>query len=294
MSTSTTAVTSSKAPGFARRKSRTLVGWLSEQEGALWLSGRQITQAPDPTHLAICQVARSAVSNRLVGCDQTNIFQPLPNTLDSHIAALRAHPKTAQVLAEAGDPRIVDLRKVCAAQPTIHVEDAAVRVSRIEPNDIVSIAEVTLPLHCLTEMPVTFDPNKNAWLLSSPNPNLRVTGHFGGEVQPGVNGYGFVVDILLSYLQVAGVNGRFFLRDGYHRAFGLLAAGINFAPALVREYATIEEVMMPPGLLSPSTYLGTRPPLLGDYLDPTVSVESSVPVMTKMVVVQAIELSSLS
>ena len=165
MSTSTTAVTSSKAPGFARRKSRTLVGWLSEQEGALWLSGRQMTQAPDPTHLAICQVARSAVSNRLVGCDQTNIFQPLPNTLDSYIAALRAYPKTAQVLAEAGDPRIVDLRKVCAAQPTIHVEDAAARVSHLVSSDISSIAEATLPLHCPTEMPVTFDPNKNAWLL---------------------------------------------------------------------------------------------------------------------------------
>jgi len=89
-------------------------------------------------------------------------------------------------------------------------------------------------------------------------------------------------------------SGRYFLRDGYHRAYGLLAAGINLAPALVRDYATIEEANMPAGLLSPSTYLGTRPPLLGDYLDSSVAADTSVPVMTKMVVVQAIELSPIA
>lgn len=78
------------------------------------------------------------------------------------------------------------------------------------------------------------------------------------------------------------------------RAYGLLAAGINLAPALIREYATIEEANMPPELFSPRTYLDERPPVLGDYLDSTVSAESFIPVMNKMVVIQAIELASLA
>jgi hypothetical protein len=294
MTTSTTAVASSKAPGFARRKSRTLIGWLPEQEGALWLSGRQMANAPNPAHIALCQAARAAVAARPIGCEQTGIFSSLPSSLDAHIANLQGHPKSAQLLAEFGTPQLVDLRKVCAAQPTIHIEDAVARVGNLTATDLQDIAAVTLPLHQAGEFPASFDPIKNAFLLSSPNPNLRISGQFGGELQPGVIGYGFFVELAQSYLQVAGVGGRYFLRDGYHRAYGLLAAGIHLVPALVRDFASFEQVGMPAGLLSPTTYLGNQPPLLGDYLDQTVSADTSVPLATKMLVVQAIELSPLA
>ena len=98
----------------------------------------------------------------------------------------------------------------------------------------------------------------------------------------------------LSYVQVAGFNGRYFLRDGYHRAYGLLAAGIYYAPALVQDFAAFEEVQMPIGLLPPPTYLGSRPPLLTDYLDNDVATDTQVPIMSKMVVLQALELNSIA
>jgi len=294
MTTTTQAVTASNAPGYARRKARTLIGWLSEHEGALWISGRQMTQEPDPAHIARCCEARTAVGRRPEGYVQNNIFLPLPEALAAHIGALNANPKTVQILAEAGEPRMVDLRLVCAAQPTIYVEDAANRVRDLAANDIPGIAAITLPLHSPTKMPVVFDPHKNAWLFSSPNPNLRIAGHFNVELSPGINGFGFAVDVALSFLQVAGLNGRYFLRDVYHRAYGLLAAGINYAPALVKDYAAFEEIQMPAGLLPPPTYLGSRPPLLVDYLDDTVATDTHLPVMTKMVVIQAIDLNSMT
>ncbi len=294
MTTTTQAVTASSEPSYARRKARTLIGWLSEQEGALWIAGRQMAQEADPEHIARCRAARAAVELRPEGHSQNNIFQPLPDTLTEHIASLRAAPRTAQILADAGEPRMVDLRLVCAAQPTIYVDDAANRVRDLVATDAPGIAAVTLPLHTPKKMPVGFEPQKNAWVFSSPNPNLRVAGNFSVEVAPGVNGFGFVVEVALSYLQVAGFNGRYFLRDGYHRAFGLLAAGIHFAPALVKDYAAFEEIQMPIGLLPPPTYLGSRPPLLVDYLDNTVAADTHLPVMTKMVVIQALDLNSVA
>src|SRR3989442_328334 len=138
-----------------------------------------------------------------------------------------------------------------------------------------------------------FDPTKNAWILSSPNPNLRVVGNFSGPVAPGLTGYGFAVALQKSYLQVAGLGGRYFLRDGYHRAYGLLAAGISHVPALVKDFATFEEVGLPAGLLPQSTYLGERPPLLPDYLNDQRSVDTLLPITQKMVVVQALELHSI-
>ena len=294
MTTTTQAVTASSEPGYARRKARTLIGWLSEQEGALCIAGRQMTQEPDPEHIARCREARAAVERRPEGLVQDNIFQPLPEALAAHVASLQATPRTAQILAEAGEPRMVDLRVVCAAQPTILAEEAANRVRDLVATDIPGIAALTLPLYSPTTMPVAFNEHKNAWIFSSPNPNLRVAGRFTAEANGGVNVFGFAVEVGLSYLQVAGFNGRYFLRDGYHRAFGLLSAGIHFAPALVKDYSAFEEIQMPQGLLPPPTYLGLRPPLLVDYLDPAVATDTHVPVTTKMVVIQAIDLSSFA
>jgi hypothetical protein len=197
------------------------------------------------------------------------------------------------MLASSGEPKLVDLSKVCAAQPQIHTEDATRRVEGIGPDDLLSIIRLTLPMPGSETLPVTFDPTKNAWLLSSPNPNLRVVGNFNGPVGPGVTGLGFIVAIQKSYLQVASLGGRLFLRDGYHRAYGLLAAGIRFAPALVKNFMSFEEVGLPAGLLPQNTYLGNRPPLLGDYLNDDVAADTHIPIMQKMVVIQALEISAI-
>lgn len=188
---------------------------------------------------------------------------------------------------------LVDLAKVCAAQPQIHTEDATRRVEGIVPDDFLGIARLTLPLPSDEALPVFFDPTKNAWLLSSPNPNLRVVANFSTPVGSGLTGLGFAVALQKSYLQVAALGDRFFLRDGYHRAYGLLAAGIRYAPALVKEFATFEEVGLPPGLLPQNTYLGDRPPLLGDYLDDEVAADTHIPMTQKMIVIQALEINSI-
>jgi hypothetical protein len=282
----------SPTPGFAQRKARALIGWLPAQEGALWLVGRQIG-TPSAAQIAICEQARAAVSARPPGIDQTTLFEPLPAELQSHIDALRADATSAQVLNTSGTLQMVDLTRVCAAQPQIHTEDARRRVEGLTQDTLAAIAQVTLPLPSKETLPVVFDPTKNAWILSSPNPNLRVVANFNGPVGPGLTGFGFAIALQKSYPQVAGLAGRYFLRDGYHRAYGFLAAGISKVPALVKDFATFEEVGLPQGLLPQSAYLGERPPLLTDYLSDDVSVDTLLPITQKMVVVQALELNSI-
>jgi hypothetical protein len=50
--------------------------------------------------------------------------------------------------------------------------------------------------------------------------------------------FGFAVALNPSYMQVVHYRGRYFLRDGYHRAYGLLSRGITVVPAFVRETTT--------------------------------------------------------
>ena len=282
-------------PSYAKRKARALIGWMSEQAGALWAAGRdQQLAAAQPEHLEACKRARENVAARIPGIDQSGLFQPPPAELQAHIDALKANAESAQVLEGSGEIRIVDLRRVCAAQPHVLVEDAHRRVEGVSTNDMPALARVTLPLPKREQFPVSFDHLKNTWLLASPNPNLRVVGHFSSSVGPGFSGFGFAVAQQQSYMQVAGLNGRYFLRDGYHRAFGLVAAGFTHAPALVKDFGTFEDVHMPPGLLPPSAYLGDRPPLLVDYLDDTVAVDTNIPSTTKMILIQALEVNSIA
>jgi hypothetical protein len=102
-------------------------------------------------------------------------------------------------------------------------------------------------------------------------------------------GFGFGVAVAASYIQVARFQNRYVPRDGYHRAFGLLSRGITRAPAFIRDFDTAEN-LAPAGMLPENTWLGDRPPLLGDYHDDRVAETVSLPARHPMVVIHALEL----
>jgi hypothetical protein len=56
----------------------------------------------------------------------------------------------------------------------------------------------------------------------------------------------FFVSMGASYIQVARYQGRSFLRDGYHRAVGLLRAGVSQVPAVVIDAPTFQFITSAP------------------------------------------------
>lgn len=288
------AATSEATVALRFRPVRVLIGWLTLDEGHLWLSGRVPQAQPNDAHIARCQRARDIVAQRPPGIDQSTAFTDVPASLASHFAALDANPRFAQVRADIGEPKMVDLTKICAAQATVVVEAALERTKAIAPDDRAAIAELTLPTQPRGQKAVVnFDQRKNAWVLSSPNPNLRVLGHFNGDPD-GFHAFGFLAETSMSYLHVAGVRGRYFLRDGYHRAYGLLSAGITMVPAFVKNHASIEAAAMPPGLLPQDAFLGDRPAMLTDYLNVDVSAPAEIPMTQRVVIIQALEVDAPS
>jgi hypothetical protein len=151
---------------------------------------------------------------------------------------------------------------------------------------------VTLPIDSGTPIRAAFNGDKKAWVFSSANPNLRILGEAQGEA-PNAKIFGFVVGAPSSFLQVASYNGRYLLRDGYHRAYGLLRRGITRVPVFVRDFDRFEDLRLPAGLLPQDSYLGSRPPTLSDYLDDQVSANGSMLVTQKIVVIQALEVATL-
>jgi hypothetical protein len=70
------------------------------------------------------------------------------------------------------------------------------------------------------------------------------------------------------FFEVAEFRGRWFLRDGYHRAYRLLQAGIHHLPAVIIHARTMAEVgATQPWFFNEEQLFASRPPRVMDFLD---------------------------
>jgi hypothetical protein len=279
------------------RTARVLLGWLEPQEAALTLQGRRADVTLTTEQRELIESTMKAVQSRTDGADQSDLVRPIDQALHDYIDALRASPLAGPYFAEGWEVALVDLPRVCGFQPNVFVDHATQRVSDVDPAEARSIASVTLPLGTSGELTHQFDQQRQAFIISSANPNVRVIGAVGGPVPGGLPGtvmLGFQISMMASYVQVAAIHGRYFLRDGYHRALGLIARGVRYAPVFIRHDIAYDQlVTAPAGMLRYEAYMGDRPPFLRDYLDDTVSCEARLPAAHKIVLVQASEFGVL-
>lgn len=257
-------------------------------------TGGPADAVPAPEHVERARAARTAVASRTPGVDQSGAVGDLPAELLGWVDVLRAESLIAPYFASGWEARMVDLRRLCALQPHVHTDDRGGLPPVLDFEDLREVAAISLPRTASTTLPVQFDAARNAWIFSVEDSNLSVVSRFQGEVQPGTFGFGFVVGVVPSLMQVAQLGGRYLLRNGYHRAVWFLRHGITHAPALVRGFATAAELSLTPVMLAPEAFLGERPPVLADYLDDAVAADVELPAFRKMVVIQALELSPMA
>jgi len=75
------------------------------------------------------------------------------------------------------------------------------------------------------------------------------------------------------YFEVASYDGRWFLRDGYHRSFCLLNQGVYFVPAVVVYAETLAEMgAIGKQFFRPEVLFCDRPPMVTDFLDNEVTI----------------------
>lgn len=276
----------------SKRPARVPLGWLPQEDGELLLASQENTGEPEAQRGRVCE-ARESVAARDADVDQTGLISDLPAQVADHIARLDVTPPGTRMRAEGWDIAMVDLDRIIAFQPHVFTNDASERVAALDPDDLQSIAELTLPIGGTAPVSVQYDQLKQAYTITSPNPNLKVVGNINGQMPDGTITFGFAVAVASSSVQVAQFQGRYFLRDGYHRAFGLLSRGITHVPAYICKFDTTEN-LAPAGMLPQATWLGDRPPLLRDYHDDYVAESVLLPTSHRLIVINALELSALN
>ena len=286
------------ALGQMTRPARALVGWMSQAESQLTLAGRNIAHANLQPHVERATATRLAVASREESLGNPPVISEAGPELAGYITEFTAQPSFDSFRTEGWQVKVADLSRVCALQPVVFWDHAEERAQSATPGEMLSLAEVTLPIRRKPEeIPLQFDQHRNTWMVVSRNPNLRILGQFNSPVRnergQDFIGCGFLFAITPSFVQVISYRGKYLLRDGYHRSLGLLARGMTHVPVLFREFGEFENLGLGPGMLPEQAYLGKRPPLLSDYLNESVSAEIHLPASQKMIVIQGMEMNPL-
>jgi len=280
-----------------KRPGRGLIGYLPRDDAIAALQGGTIIAGSSPPESLLAQWrrAKKAVESRA----PVKIESPVVETPPEATAAVEAARRRPDLLAAFAPHKwrvvFVDLSKpVLSYQRIVLVEDAVERVSNADPGNVSTLFDVCLPEGQTVEMEGGFDPGQNAFTTTSLNPNLRVAG-FAAVDAVGPRGepnkvFGFTLSLGSSFLQLAEYKGRWMVRDGYHRIYGLLKRGIHSIPCVVIEAQSFEETgAARPGFFGYELLYSERPPLVADFLSDELSVDVPVPAVRKVVRIRAEE-----
>jgi hypothetical protein len=162
---------------------------------------------------------------------------------------------------------VVDLRRLLAFQRRLSF-DSTLPAMTVPPQcDWGGLIEIAFASPNPVICDVIHDRDKKTVTLQSSNPNvqLRVTQDPAMPV---------VVYAGSPFFEVAQYAGRWFLRDGYHRAYNLLRAGIFRLPAVIVRARTLEELgAVQPRFFSEAILLSEHPPFATDFLNDALTIE---------------------
>jgi hypothetical protein len=160
---------------------------------------------------------------------------------------------------------IVDLRRLLAFQRRIILDPGEQAFSMPASNDWEGLIAL-----CFGEArPVVCDAiqEDTSVVLRSRNPNLRF--RFTDDLSNPI-----AIHTGSPFFEVAQYRDRWFLRDGYHRAFRCLEAGIFHLPAVIVKARTLAEVgAVHPSFFPEEVLFSTAPPHVVDFLDDTLVLE---------------------
>ncbi|MBB5326712.1 hypothetical protein [Tunturiibacter gelidoferens] len=163
---------------------------------------------------------------------------------------------------------VIDLRRLLAFQRRLIFSSESEVLVAPEPHDWPQLISMAIGSQRSTEHVLIHDRSKEDQLdirLHSSNPDLRLRFHpktSRGELLP-LSLYGGS-----PFFEVAEFRGRWFLRDGYHRAYHLLQAGVDRVPAVVIYARSIEELgATAPWFFNDEHLFSDHPPQVTDFLD---------------------------
>ncbi|AXC14403.1 hypothetical protein ACPOL_5149 [Acidisarcina polymorpha] len=170
---------------------------------------------------------------------------------------------------------IVDLRRLLAFQRRLSFNPKLSPVTVPRQSDWPGLMDIAFASRDPVSCEVVRDAARNTVIFRSTNPNL----HVRATDDPGAP---ISVDSGSPFFEVASYRNRWFLRDGYHRAYALLRAGVFRLPAVIVKASNLGELgAIKPWFFTESVLLGEQPPFVTDFLNGSLTIEYDRPPIVK-------------
>jgi hypothetical protein len=246
-----------------------LVGFLQEAAAVDYLEKLCIVDDPSPAaRLHVWNSARAQLGPPFQRAGQPEILD-LPQSALPYLQGVMTNPRFADSIETMQwSFKLVEIDPLLSFQQQVFYNRAATVTATVAG---VPTLDQMLP-HCLPqtlesiEYQVAFGPN--GFAIRSRNSNLRVLRwgpklHYDDVPQLTLGGVGFGTTSPL--IQVVRFNGRCYLKNGYHRAYGLRGAGATHLPCLFLEGASWDKVGAAPGGFDQALLESPNPPTCAHF-----------------------------
>jgi len=183
----------------------------------------------------------------------------LRDIVHHHVTAIRADPIFAQAFGRLPHRfRYVDPTSVIALQASIEPR------SDVVPTAEDALLEFALPRTWDIPAEISFIPPLGPIQILTSNPGLQ---GLAVEIDQPSARVMLSAPKHLNLVQIVQLNGRYFLRNGYHRIADALKAGVREFPALVVDGFSPNDIALPSvGMFNAGYVIGLqRPPLVQDF-----------------------------
>jgi hypothetical protein len=174
---------------------------------------------------------------------------------------------------------VVNLRSLIAFQRRLSFDTRIAQPVIPAPDDWDALLKLSFGPPKSIEHEAVHERASDAIILRSDNPNLhlRVT---NDPATP------LIVHAGSPFFEVARFRNRWFLRDGYHRAYALLKANVYEVPAVIVEATTLEELGANKSWFFAEEFLfSSNPPRVVDFLNEDLVIEYDRPPLIKTVII---------
>jgi hypothetical protein len=257
-------------------KTRALVAYLDDQEKRNLLLGRPVLPGEDLTQIEQRIEQYNNARTSRANYSPTN---PIVSDDDPILDIIRTRPEIAAAFDQLGLPYrsvMIDLKQVLSYQSIVRIDNLDERVTAATKKSD-ALLELCFPTTMQIEASMEMDGQGYTLTTSNPNLSLVLT-QIPIPVAVGQIALtpAFVPQDNTGFLNVVHYQGRYFIRDGYHRAVSLIRNNTEpqvIVPCIIIEAQTLNQTGWRPGMIAEAILLSNNPPHLSDFWDDTISCE---------------------
>jgi hypothetical protein len=258
-----------KGSGVLATDGLSLLGFMTEQQAIAYLRNAQPAILPPPDDAVLRAGWAAAVANRgapIARAGNPDI-QPIPTGGSQHVTDLTRQTWIAGTLQGpylGATFQMIEIEPLLAFQFAVDLDRSRHHCGALsKPPTLDELLSLCLPLNPPNEgIQISQGPQSAVIRSRSLNIQTQVQGLQGNFV-------GIYFGISLPLVQVVRYNGKCYLHNGFHRAYGAAKAGATYLPCIFRDVATPEAAAIKDdgSTFSLALLESADPPTLGHFIE---------------------------